>query len=86
MVGGEGGEGEGGKGKEGRPEYSNLGPTYDACRFKNLHVDKVIEALDREREKLEPAREASKGKGREGRAPSASTVTVSPSRGSRSCY
>merc|ERR1711924_58334 len=36
-----------------RAVYSNVGPTFDACRFKNLHIDKVIEALKWERFFLE---------------------------------
>ena len=50
---------DGGEGENGRPEYSNLGPTYDACRFKNLHLDRVIEALEKEANPLKPGKQGS---------------------------
>ena len=41
-----------------RPEC--LGPTYDACRFKNVHINCVIKALEREwkelKDKMDPRR------------------------------
>ena len=36
-------------------EYSNLGLTYDACRFKSLHLHRVIKALEREENPLKPS-------------------------------
>ena len=47
-----------------KPEYSNLGPSFDHFRFKNLHIDRVIEALEREAnpQMKQPGRQGSGGR------------------------
>ena len=40
-------------------DLSATGPTYDACKHKNLRLDMVLEALEKEINALEPTKNAS---------------------------